>query len=207
MTNVAVIYYSSTGSVHQLAQAAENAAVKAGAEVRLRRVAELAPPEAIAANPAWAAHAEATKDVETATLADLEWADVVLIGTPTRFGQPAAQIKQFIDTTGGLWFQGKLVNKVCSSFVSTSQTHGGQESTLLALNNSFYHWGAIIVAPGFADPVQFAVSNGNPYGASAVTQSGKAAVTDDNLASIEFQTRRAIEIAAALKTGLAAATA
>ncbi|MFI9173095.1 NAD(P)H:quinone oxidoreductase [Streptomyces lincolnensis] len=205
MTNVAVIYYSSTGQVHQLAVAAAEAAEKAGAEVRLRQVAELAPQQAIDANPDWAAHRDATRDVGLATPEDLEWADVVLFGTPTRFGLPASQIKQFIDTLGGLWAQGKLVNKVVSSFTSTSTVHGGQESTLLALNNTFYHWGAIIVAPGYADPVQFAPSNGNPYGASSVSANGTASATEENLASIGFQSTRCVEIATALHRGLNAA--
>jgi NAD(P)H dehydrogenase (quinone) len=203
VTNVAVIYYSSTGNVHQLALAAAESAEKAGAEVRLRQVAELAPEAAIASNAAWAAHREAAKDVAVASLADLEWADVILFGTPTRYGLPAAQLKQFIDTTGGIWAQGKLVNKVVSSFVSTSQTHGGQESTLLALNNTFYHWGAIIVAPGYADPIQFDVKNGNPYGASHVGYNGEVP-GPENLAAIAFQARRAVEIGTALKRGLEA---
>ncbi|MFF4263139.1 NAD(P)H:quinone oxidoreductase [Streptomyces virginiae] len=204
MTNVAVIYYSSTGNVHTMAKAAAESAAKAGAaEVRLLKVAELAPAAVVESNPAWAAHAADTADVPEATLADLEWADVVLFGTPTRYGLPAAQLKQFIDTTGGLWFQGKLVNKVVSSFTSTSTAHGGQESTLLALNNTFYHWGSIIVAPGFADPVQFDPANGNPYGASSVSGNNPNNVAEANLASVEFQARRAVEIAAALKRGLA----
>ncbi|MEU9866120.1 NAD(P)H:quinone oxidoreductase [Streptomyces sp. NPDC047971] len=204
MTNVAVIYYSSTGNVHTLANAAAQAAEKAGAEVRLRKVAELAPQSVIDTKAEWAEHVQATRDVEVASLDDLEWADVVLIGTPTRFGLPAAQIKQFIDTTGGLWAQGKLVNKVAASFTSTSTSHGGQESTLLALNNTFYHWGAIIVAPGYADPVQFAPANGNPYGASSVSANEASNVAGENLAAVEFQTRRAVEIATALKKGFAA---
>ncbi|MEV7562574.1 NAD(P)H:quinone oxidoreductase [Streptomyces sp. NPDC048331] len=204
MTNVAVIYYSSTGNVHTMARAAAESAAKAGAaEVRLLKVAELAPAAVVESNPAWAAHAAATADVPEATLADLEWADVVLFGTPTRYGLPAAQLKQFIDTTGGLWFQGKLVNKVVSSFTSTSTAHGGQESTLLALNNTFYHWGSIIVAPGFADPVQFDPANGNPYGASSVSGNNPNNVAEVNVASVEFQARRAVEIAAALKRGFA----
>ncbi|MCF6524121.1 NAD(P)H:quinone oxidoreductase [Streptomyces sp. JJ36] len=204
MTNVAVIYYSSTGNVHKLATAAAESAEKAGAEVRLRRVAELAPEAAIQGNQAWADHVAATADVATAELADLDWADVVLFGTPTRFGLPAAQLKQFIDTAGGLWFQGKLVNKVVSSFASTSTAHGGQESTLLALNNTFYHWGAIIVPPGYADPVMFAEQNGNPYGASSISSNEPGNVHQENIASVEFQARRAVEIATALKKGLAA---
>ncbi|WP_344447743.1 NAD(P)H-dependent oxidoreductase, partial [Kitasatospora nipponensis] len=146
-----------------------------------------------------------TRDVVEVTLDDLEWADVVLFGTPTRFGLPAAQLKQFIDTTGGLWFQGKLVNKVVSSFTSTSTLHGGQESTLLALNNTFYHWGAIIVAPGYSDGIQFAPSNGNPYGTSHVSNNLVGAPNEENLEAIAYQTRRAVQIATALKVGLAAA--
>ncbi|MFE4975164.1 NAD(P)H:quinone oxidoreductase [Kitasatospora sp. NPDC056651] len=204
MTNVAVIYYSSTGSVHTLATAAAEAAKKAEAEVRLRKVAELAPQGAIDSNPAWAAHHAETKDLEVASLEDLDWADVILFGTPTRFGLPAAQLKQFIDTAGGLWAQGKLANKVVTSFVSTSQTHGGQESTLLALNNTFYHWGAIIVPPGYTDGVQFNIKTGNPYGVGHVAYDN-AAVDEATFAAIEHQTRRAVEIAGALKRGLSAA--
>jgi len=204
MTNVAVIYYSSTGHVHTLAKAAAEAAKKADAEVRLRKVAELAPQGAIDSNPAWAAHHAETKDNAPAALEDLEWADVILFGTPTRFGLPAAQLKQFIDTAGGLWAQGKLANKVVSSFTSTSQTHGGQESTLLALNNTFYHWGAIIAPPGYTDAVQFHIKTGNPYGTGHVSYDN-ATADEATLASIEHQTRRAVEIAGALKRGFAAA--
>jgi NAD(P)H dehydrogenase (quinone) len=201
MTNVAVIYYSSTGNVHHLAQAAAESAEKAGADVRLRKVAELAPESAIAQNEGWAAHAAATRDIAEATLADVEWADAILFGTPTRFGLPTAQLKQFIDTTGGLWFQGKLVNKVVSSFTSTSNTHGGHESTILALNNTFYHWGAIIVPPGFADPVQFEKANGNPYGVSNISDNQADNVHPDNLAAIDFQARRTTSVASALQRG------
>ncbi|MHC0433253.1 NAD(P)H:quinone oxidoreductase [Streptomyces sp. O3] len=201
MTNVAVIYYSSTGNVHRLAETAAEAAEKAGADVRLRKVVELAPESAIAKNEGWAAHAAATRDIPEATLEDIEWADAIMFGTPTRFGLPTAQLKQFIDTTGGLWFQGKLVNKVVSSFTSTSSTHGGQESTILALNNTFYHWGAIIVPPGFADPVQFEDANGNPYGASSVSASQADNVHPDNLSSIAYQARRTTAIASALQRG------
>lgn len=204
MTNVAVIYYSSTGNVHQLAESAAKSAEKAGAEVRLRKVAELAPESAIASNGDWASHVAATADVAEATLADLEWADAVLFGTPTRFGLPAAQLKQFLDQTGGLWFQGKLVNKVVSSFTSTSTTHGGQESTILALNNTFYHWGAIIVPTGFADPVQFEAVNGNPYGTSSISGNQAANVDPGNLSAIEYQARRVTEITTALKRGFSA---
>ncbi len=200
---VAVIYYSATGSVYTLAQAAAEAAEKAGAEVRLRKVHELAPQEAIASNEGWSKHSLETESVAEATLDDLEWADVILLGSPTRYGLPTAQLKQFIDQTGPLWAQGKLVNKVASSFTSAGTSHGGQESTILAINNTFYHWGAIIVPPAYADPIQFQA--GNPYGTSHVSANGANPPAETELAAIAFQTRRATEIGAAVKRGLASA--
>ena len=198
--NAAIIYYSSTGTVHALASAAAEGAEKAGAQVRLRKVPELAPPEAISANPAWARHVQDTADVAEAALDDLEWADAVLFGTPTRFGNPAMQLKAFIDTTGGLWRQGgKLAGKVYSAFTSTGTAHGGQESTILALGNVFYHWGGIIVPPGYTDPVQFEL--GNPYGTSHRAADG--APGDVPLRAAAYQAERAVDVAAALKAGRA----
>jgi NAD(P)H dehydrogenase (quinone) len=198
--NVAIIYYSSTGTVHALARAAADGAEKAGAHVRLRKVAELAPPGAINANPAWGQHLQDTADVTEASLDDLDWADVVLFGTPTRFGTPASQLKAFIDTTGGLWQQGRLADKVYSALTATGTAHGGHESTLLALGNVFYHWGGIIVPPGYTDPVQF--QTGNPYGTSHLAAGGPP--DDVALEAARYQARRAVETAAALKAGRAA---
>ncbi|MBB6349944.1 NAD(P)H dehydrogenase (quinone) [Nonomuraea muscovyensis] len=198
--NVAVIYYSATGTVHALAQAAAEGAEKAGAHVRLRKIAETAPPEAISANPAWAQHLLDTADVAEAGHDDLAWADAVLFGTPTRFGNPAGQLRQFIDTTGPLWYQGKLADKVYSAFTASSTAHGGQESTLLALGNTFYHWGGIIVPPGYTDPVQF--QSGNPYGTSHVTGDGPP--SEVTLQAARYQARRVVDTVAALKAGRAA---
>lgn len=195
--NVAIIYYSATGTVHALAQAAADGAEKAGAQVRLRKVAELAPPEAINAHPAWAKHRQATADIPEASLDDLAWADAVLFGTPTRFGTPASQLKQFIDTTGPLWRQGGLANKVYSAFTSSGTAHGGQESTILALGNVFYHWGGIIVPPGYTDPIQ--QRSGNPYGTSHRAADGPP--TEVALEAARYQARRAVDITAALKAG------
>lgn len=132
MSNVklAVIYYSSTGTNHKLAAWAEAGAKEAGAEVKVLKVPELAPQTAIDSNPAWKTHLEATKDVPEVTLNDLEWADAIIFSVPTRFGNVPAQMKQFLDTTGGLWFQGKLANKVVSAMASASNPHGGQEATI-----------------------------------------------------------------------------
>ena len=194
---VAVIYYSATGTVHALAEAVAEGAAQAGAEVRLRKARELAPAEAIARNPAWQAHVEATSAVAEASHADLEWADVVLFGTPTRFGNVASQLKQFIDTTGPLWQAGRLADKVYGAFTASGSAHGGQESTLLSLANVFYHWGGIIVPPGYTDPIQ--VQLGNPYGASHVGDTGGPG--EVARAAARYQARRAVETAAALKAG------
>ncbi|MFI6284555.1 NAD(P)H:quinone oxidoreductase [Streptomyces sp. NPDC051018] len=199
--NVSVIYYSATGTVFALAKAAATAAEKLGAEVRLRKVPELAPAEAIAANAGWSAHREVTQHVREATHDDLSWADVFLFGAPTRYGLPASQMKQFIDTTGPLWAEGLLADKVASSFTATSTRHGGQESTILALNNTFYHWGCVIVAPGYTDPIQF--RSGTPYGSGHVAAVGEEPPGEVELASMEFQARRAVRFAAWLKRGRA----
>ncbi|MGW6500640.1 NAD(P)H:quinone oxidoreductase [Nonomuraea angiospora] len=198
--NLAIIYYSATGTIHALARAAAEGAEKAGAHVRLRKVAETAPPEAIGANPAWGRHIEDSADVAEAGLDDLVWADAVLFGTPTRFGNPASQLRAFIDTTGPLWFQGLLADKVYSAFTASNTAHGGQESTLLALGNTFYHWGGIIVPPGYTDPIQF--QSGNPYGTSHV--SGDGAPGDVPLDAARYQARRVVDTAASLKAGRAA---
>jgi NAD(P)H dehydrogenase (quinone) len=171
MSNVAVIYYSSTGNVHLLATALAEGAQEAGARVRLRRVAELAPPEAIDANPAWRAHADETADIPVATHEDLRWADAYAFGTPTRYGNVSSQLKQFIDTTAGLWAAGELADKPATAFTSAINRHGGNEATLLALYNTLYHWGAIIVPPGYTDEA-FSDAGGNPYGVSHASGGG-----------------------------------
>lgn len=197
--NVSIIYYSATGTVHALAQAAVEGAEKGGAQVRLRKVAETAPPEAVNSRPEWAQHIQDTADVAEVSHDDLAWADVVLFGTPTRYGNPASQLRAFIETTGALWYQGKLAGKVYSVFTASNTAHGGQESTILAMANTFYHWGGIIVPPGYTDPVQF--QSGNPYGTSHVA--GDGVPGDVILQAARHQARRAVEIAAALKAGRA----
>ena len=164
---IAVIYYSATGTVHALAHAVAEGAASAGAEVRLRRVAELASESAIDQDPQWRRHADTTASVALASVEDLVWADAFAFGTPTRFGAPAAQLKHFIDQTVGLWREGRLADKPVTAFTSAHNQHGGNEATILSLSNVFYHWGALIVPPGFTDPVVYA-AGGNPYGTSSV---------------------------------------
>jgi NAD(P)H dehydrogenase (quinone) len=183
---VAVIYYSSTGTVHALAQAVAEGAHSAGAEVRLRRAAELAPADAIDQNPMWRRHADATASVPVAELGDLAWADAFAFGTPTRFGTPAGQLKQFIDQAGGLWREGVLADKPATAFTSAYNRHGGSEATILALSNVFYHWGAVIIPPGFTDATVYA-AGGNPYGTVATGGEGADAAA---LEAARYQGRR-----------------
>jgi NAD(P)H dehydrogenase (quinone) len=196
---VSVIYYSATGSVHALAVQAVEAAEKAGAEVRLRKVHELAPKEAISSNEGWSKHALETEDVPEATADDVVWADAVIFGTPTRYGNVAAQLKQFFDTLGPQWGAGQLADKVYTGFTSTGTNHGGQESTLLAMYNSFYHFGGIIVPPGYTDPSKFV--DGNPYGASHISQNGANPPQEQDLTAVAYSATRAVQIAERLKRG------
>ncbi len=177
-TKVAIIYYSATGTTYQLARAVEHA---------------------IASNQGWAAHRLESQHVQEATNDDLTWADAIIFGTPTRYGLPTAQLKQFLDTTGKLWAEGALLNKVCSSFTSSATQHGGQETTIISLNMTFYHWGAIIVGPGYADPIQFKA--GNPYGASFTSNNGTLKPDETALAAARFQGRRVTELAGQFVAG------
>jgi NAD(P)H dehydrogenase (quinone) len=177
---VAVIYYSATGTVHALAQAVAEGAAEAGADVRLRRVAELGPDQ------------KPYADAVLAKIEDLAWADAFAFGTPTRFGTPAAQLKQFIDQAVGLWREGALADKPVTAFTSAYHRHGGNEATILSLGNVFYHWGALIVPPGYTDPA-VAAAGGNPYGTSAVN-----GTTDVALDAARHQGRRLARITSRL---------
>jgi NAD(P)H dehydrogenase (quinone) len=200
MTNIAVVYYSATGHIYEMAEAVAKGAEDARAEVRLRRVAELAPEEVIRRQDAWREHHETIGPrVLEVMLDDLEWADGFAFGSPTRFGLPAAQLKEFIDQTGPLWLQGRLANKVATSFTSSQHAHGGQESTLLALNNVFYHWGCVIVPPGYTHAVVGA-AGGNPYGASYPDGAGDA-VSGEALTAAHYQGHRLAQYAARLVAG------
>lgn len=194
---LAVIYYSATGTIHGMATRIAAAGEKAGAEVRLRQVAELAPAEAIASNAGWSQHFDRTKDEPKATAEDIVWADAVLFGTPTRFGNLASQLKQFIDTLGPQWGQGQLADKVYAGFTASQTAHGGQESTLLALYNVIYHWGGILVPPGYTDALKFA--DGNPYGVSHVTGANNdAPLTDVENAALDHLATRVVSVAGKL---------
>ena len=197
MTKLAVIYYSATGHGTTMAARVAKAAESAGADVRVRHIAETHDPATFAQNPAWSANYQATKDLPAATGDDIVWADAVIFGSPTRFGSPAAQFRTFIDSLGGLWAQGKLADKVYAGFTSSQTAHGGQETTLLALYISLMHFGGIVVPPGYTDPLKF--TDGNPYGVSHITgPDNQNGLDDAALAALDHLASRVVEIAAKL---------
>jgi NAD(P)H dehydrogenase (quinone) len=203
LARVAVIYYSATGNVHALAQAVADGAAAAGAEVRLRQVEEIASEQLISQNQHWGRHRAAVRDQPTATLDDLEWADAIAFGTPTRFGNVSGQLKQFMDQAGDLWQHGKLADKLATSFTSSQTEHGGQESTLLALNNTLYHWGMVIVPLGYTVHEVYA-SGGNPYGASYTSGTRlPGQLPDETLSVAQAQGARLARFAAVVAPAVA----
>lgn len=197
--NVLIAFYSRNGSTEALARSIAEGATSQGADVRLRRVRELVTEEVMAKAPGWIENARLMNaQYEPPSSADAEWADALVFGTPTRFGNVSSELKAYIDSLGGLWFQGKLVGKAGSAFTSTSTPHGGNESTILTMYNFMAHLGLIIVPLGYADPVLFRA--GTPYGASSV--SGQTAIppTSDDLEVAHFQGRRVAHVAQALKS-------
>jgi NAD(P)H dehydrogenase (quinone) len=190
---LAIIYYSTYGTNHQMAELAAEAAKAAGAEVRVRKTPETAPKGVVNGQDAWRAQAERSAHIEEATNADLEWANAYLFSTPTRYGAAASQFRSFLDQTGPLWGTGKLANKAASAMSSAQNPHGGQETTVQSLNNTFCHWGCIIVPPGYTDPVTFQ-SGGNPYGVT-VTATGQG-IPEPQQQAIRHQARRLVEFAA-----------
>jgi NAD(P)H dehydrogenase (quinone) len=195
---VLVAFYSRTGVTAALAEAVAEGARAGDAEVRIRRAREVVSPQVMAGVPGWAEQAAALNaKFEAPTEADAEWADAIIFGTPTRFGSVTSELKAYIDSLGGLWFQGKLNGKAGSVFGSSSTPHGGNESTLISLYNPMAHLGLIIVPLGYADPSLFRA--GTPYGASAVSFNKAAPPTADDLEVAQFQGRRVVLVARALK--------
>jgi NAD(P)H dehydrogenase (quinone) len=190
---LAVIYYSTYGTNHAMAEVAAEAAREAGAEVKLLKVPETAPEGVVNGQDAWRAQAERTADVPEVTHADMEWANAYLFSAPTRYGVSASQLRTFIDTLGPLWAQGKLANKAVTAMTSAQNPHGGQETTLIGLYTTMMHWGAIIVAPGYTDPVLYA-AGGNPYG-TTVSATGEP-LSEEAKAAIRHQARRLVHFAA-----------
>ena len=191
-----IVYYSATGTIAKMAERLGQAAEKAGAEVRLRHVAEIAPDEAIESNEQWQEHREDVAHPEP-TPEDLVWADVVFLGTPTRFGASASQLQAFIDTLGPTWQAGKLADKVYAGFTASQTDHGGQELTLLSLYQAIMHWGGVLVTPGYTDPTKF--KDGNPYGVSHATgPDNDAPLETEDLDALDHMAERAVRLAAKL---------
>jgi len=175
--NIGVVFYSMTGNTAALARAVAEGAERAGADVRLRQVPELIPPEVIAKDARLRESREKLAAIPLATNDDLLWADGIAFGSPTRYGNMSSQLKNFIDQTGKLWLSGALVGKVAGVFCSTSTMHGGQESTLLSMMIPLFHLGFILHGLPYAEVEQMSmeeVHGGSPYGASSVSGPGAA---------------------------------
>ena len=204
MTKVLVLYYSSWGHVEALAEAiAEGARGVAGVEVSVKRVPELVPAEVTAA-----AHYKTDQAAPIATPGELADYDAIIIGTPTRFGNMAAQMKNFLDQTGPLWFTGALVGKVGGVFTATASQHGGQETTLLTAMTVLIHHGMLVAGLPYSFQGQMGldeVHGGSPYGASTISGGdGSRQPRPVDLDGARFQGRHIAETAAALVRGRAA---
>ena len=197
MTKVLVLYYSSYGHIEQMAHAVAEGAREAGAEADIKRVPELVP-QSVAEKSGF----KLDQAAPVATVDDLPNYDAIVIGTPTRFGNMAAQMKNFLDQTGGIWFQGKLSGKVGSVFTSTATQHGGQESTILATHTVLLHHGMVIAGLPYSFQGQTTlaeISGGSPYGATTIAASdGSRQPSENELAGARFQGRHVATIAAKL---------
>ena len=201
MVNILVLYYSGYGHIERMAEAiAAGARSVASAEVTMKRVPELMPEEV-----ARKAGMKLDQEAPIATVDELAHYDAIIFGTPTRFGNMAAQMRNFLDQTGSLWVKGALVGKVASVFASTGTQHGGQETTITSFHHTLMHQGMIIVGL----PYSFAgltrmdqISGGTPYGATTLASAdGSRQPTENELEGARFQGRHVAEIAARLQRG------
>jgi len=198
MSKVLVLYYSSYGHLEQMADAVAEGARSAGAEADIRRVAETAPPEVVAA-----AHFK----TDTAhpviegpeKLADY---DAIIVGAPTRYGRMPSQMAAFWDTTGGLWMRGALIGKVGGAFTSTASQHGGQETTLFSIITNLIHHGMTIVGLDYGFQGQMGVDEvrgGSPYGATTIAAGdGSRQPHAEELEGARYQGRKIAALAAKL---------
>ncbi len=195
--NILVVFYSMTGNVAKLAKAVADGARSVGdTDVRIRQVEELIPKDKW--NDVMKKVKEELKDIPIATMDDLAWADGIAFGTPTRYGNMTAQMKEYIDQTGGLWQKGALENKVAGVFTSTSTQHGGQETTIITSMVPLFHLGMIVVGIPYSEQRLFefeSISGGSPYGASSVSgPMANRAPTTDELEIAKTLGRRIAEI-------------
>ncbi len=199
MTRVLVLYYSSYGHIETLAHAVADGVRQAGALAQVKRVPELVP-EHVARKAGY----RTSQPADVASVAELPEYDAIVIGTPTRFGNMAAQMKNFLDQCGGLWADDRLVGKVGSVFTSTGSQHGGQESTILATHTVLLHLGMVIVGLPYSFKGQLrmdAVTGGSPYGASTLADDGSGGdrqPSENELEGARYQGRHVARVAAAL---------
>ena len=200
MTKVLVLYYSTYGHVETMANAMAAGAREGGAEVSIRRVAELVPEEV-----ARGSHYKLDQAAPLARVDELPGYDAIIVGTPTRYGRMASQMANFWDQTGGLWAKGALNGKVGAAFTSTASQHGGQETTLTAIHTNLLHLGMVIVGLPYSFQGQLTldeVTGGTPYGASTIAGGdGSRQPTANELDGARFQGRHVAEITAALVRG------
>jgi NAD(P)H dehydrogenase (quinone) len=197
MAKVLVLYYSTYGHIERMAEAAAEGARSGGAEVVIKRVPELMPPEV-----AQKAGAKLDQRAPIATPQELPNYDAIIVGTPTRFGRVASQMANFWDQTGGLWASGALVGKVGSTFTSTATQHGGQETTLFSMITTLLHQGMVVVGLPYAAAGQMRldeITGGSPYGASTIAGGkGERQPSENELELVRWQGRHVAQIAAKL---------
>jgi NAD(P)H dehydrogenase (quinone) len=202
MITVLVLYYSSYGHIERMAAAVAEGARESGARVVVKRVPELVPEE-IAIKAGY----KRDQAAPVATVAELPDYDAIVIGTPTRFGNMAAQMKNFLDRTGGLWVADKLVGKVGSVFTSTGSQHGGQESTILSAQIVLQHLGMVVVGLPYSFKGQMRmdeITGGSPYGASTLADDGAGGHREpsaNELDGARFQGRHVAEVAMMMTLG------
>lgn len=204
MAKILVLYYSSYGHIETMAAAVADGARATGATVSLKRVPEIVP-EAVAIKSGY----KRDQDAPVASVAELAEYDAIILGTPTRFGNMAAQMKNFLDQAGGVWAKDGLVGKIGSVFTSTGSQHGGQESTILATHTVLLHFGMVIAGLPYSFRGQMRmdeISGGSPYGASTLADDGNGGdrqPSANELDGARFQGRHVAELASALVTGRA----
>lgn len=201
-TKITVVFYSTYGHVYQMANAiAEGAKEVAGAEVSLFQVPELMPEDVLEKSGALETR-QSFAHIPVISPEQLAEADAIIFGTPTRFGNMAAQMRNFLDQTGGLWMKGALVGKVGSVFTSTGTQHGGQETTITSFHTTLLHHGMVIVGVPYSEPRLMnmdEITGGTPYGASTLAGAdGSRQPSENELAIARFQGRHVAEIAAKL---------
>ena len=202
-TKVQIVFYSSHGHVHKMAEAVASGAREVDdVEVTLLQVPELVPDDALEKSGAKAARAQFA-NVPFAKVDDLVQADAIIFGTPTRFGNMCSQMRNFLDQTGGLWMKGALIGKVGSVFASTATQHGGQESTILSFHTTLLHQGMVIVGVPYSEQRQMTmgeISGGSPYGATTIAGGdGSRQPSENELAIARFQGKHVAAIAKRMK--------